>query len=155
MFIFLILYNMFAIFMKKRISYFEIYITSFFAIAFGRTVDAIFDVMYKLYWFLDKEPDWPGLFAQFLIYPSTNAIFLNFFPFKKRMTSKFLYIFAWTVFSLLIELLSLKTGFFTYNGWKMWYSAAFYPLTFLVLFLNLKITRKLFKTEQLFSKNKD
>lgn len=144
-FVLLIIYNLFVIFIKKKLSIFEIYVTTFFAIAFGRFVDSIFDVMYHLYWFVNMKPNWLALLAQLLIYPSSNTLFLNFFPYRNGVIKKMAYIFGWTLFALLIEFFSVKTGFFNYNGWNIWYSAIFYPITFVILLLNFYLTRYLLK----------
>lgn len=139
----LMLFNIIAVLMPKRLTKIEIYATSFFAISFGRTVDAFLDIKYNMYGFITEGINYLGVLGQFLIYPSISTLFLNYFPFTKNTISKTLYILAWSLFSVTFEWISLQTSFFYYTTWKLWYSALLYPIIFLILLANLKIIRNL------------
>ena len=137
------LLNLAAYFVPKKLSKIEIYATSFFAFSYCISVDDVFDLHYDLYGYIGKGFQWLGFLAMFLIFPSVNILFLNFYPLKRKMKKKIIYIIGWTVFALVFEWICLKTHFFYYNGWKLWYSAICYPIIFLVLLINLKFIRKL------------
>lgn len=134
-----------AYFVPKKLSKIENYATSFFAYAYGATVDIILDLHYDLYGYFEKGFQWLGLFSIFLYFPSISVLFLNFYPVKSHAPKKIIYILCWTVFSIAFEWFCLYTKFLYYNGWKLWYSAAMYPFIFLSLIINLKIVRKLLK----------
>lgn len=126
----------------KHLNRIEVYATSFFAYAFGLTTDVVFDLHYDLYGYLSPGFQWLSMLAIIMYFPSVSFLFLNFFPFHKRLRSKITYILIWSVFSVGIEWLTLQTDFFYYNGWKLWYSAGLYPFIFLILVCNLKLVRR-------------
>ncbi|WP_058309050.1 CBO0543 family protein [Gracilibacillus massiliensis] len=139
----LILFNIIAFFMPKRLTKIEIYATALFATCFGFVVDILLDFKSNMYGFLTEGVSYLGVMAQLLIYPSINILFLNYFPFTKNTTAKTLYIVAWSVFSVVFEWISLQTSFFYYTTWKLWYSAVLYPILFLILLANLRIVRRI------------
>ncbi|WP_071393339.1 CBO0543 family protein [Bacillus tuaregi] len=142
-FICLIAMNIFAIVMPKRLTRLEIYATCFFSMVFGRTTDSILDILLNLYGFFSEGLQFSGLIAQFLMYPAVNTLFLNYFPFHKGNKVKLVYILCWTLFSVTFEWISVQTSFFYYTTWKLWYSAMLYPIIFYILYLNLKLVRRL------------
>lgn len=132
-----------AVLVPKRISQIELYATCFFAYSFGITVDIIFDFMYDLYGYISEGPQFTGIIFVMAVYFSINTLYLNYFPFKKSLVSKILYIFAWSIFSICFEVIIVRTKMFYYNGWKWWYSCCLYPIIFTILVLNLLLVRKL------------
>ncbi|PQP88391.1 hypothetical protein CPT76_08430 [Paenibacillus sp. AR247] len=102
----------------------------------------MFDLHYDLYGYLSPGFQWLSMLAIIMYFPSVSFLFLNFFPFHKRMRFKMIYIIVWSVFSTSFEWLTLQTDFFYYNGWKLWYSAVLYPFIFLILVYNLKLVRR-------------
>lgn len=140
----LVIMTFFSIFMPKRLTRIEIYATSFFSLFYGKTVDEILDLKKNFYGYFGKGLQYIGLVMQFLIYPTVNLLFLNYFPHKLR--NRILYILGWSVFSILFEQLTRKKKFFYYTKWKWWYSALLYPFIFTTLFLNLWFVRKLIKS---------
>ncbi|OOP68602.1 hypothetical protein BWZ43_09485, partial [Heyndrickxia oleronia] len=90
-----------------------------------------------------KGFDWGGLLSTFLYFPSISYLFLNFFPFKKRLLRKIYYVLGWSIFSIIFEWFTLKTGFFYYTEWKIWYSGLLYPLIFSSLVLNMKFVKRI------------
>jgi hypothetical protein len=79
-----------------------------------------------------------------LAYILLQYIVFKLFPYGRRATQKIIYIFAVTIICLSYELLSLKTGFFYYNTWKLWYSALCYPFLLSIIALNLWLSRKMY-----------
>lgn len=140
--VFFLFLNIVSFFVPKHLSRIEVYATSFFAYAFGLTTDVVLDLHYDLYGYLSPGFQWLSMLAIIMYFPSVSFLFLNFFPFHKRMWSKIIYILAWSAFSISFEWLTLQTDFFYYNGWKLWYSAVLYPFIFLILVCNLKLVRR-------------
>lgn len=108
-----IIFNIIAFVIPKNINKIEIYATCFFAFSYGLITDIILDLHYHLYGYIHKGFDWGGLLSTFLYFPSISYLFLNFFPFKKRLLRKIYYVLGWSIFSIIFEWFTLKTGFFT------------------------------------------
>ncbi|MGK4041554.1 MULTISPECIES: CBO0543 family protein [Heyndrickxia] len=138
-----IIFNIIAFVIPKNINKIEIYATCFFAFSYGLITDIILDLHYHLYGYIHKGFDWGGLLSTFLYFPSISYLFLNFFPFEKRLLNKIYYILGWSIFSIIFEWFTLITGFFYYNGWKFWYSGLLYPLIFSSLVLNMKFVKRI------------
>ena len=136
-------FNIIAYVIPKNINKIEIYATCFFAFSYGLITDIILDLHYHLYGYIHKGFDWGGLLSTFLYFPSISYLFLNFFPFKKRLLRKIYYVLGWSIFSIIFEWFTLKTGFFYYNEWKIWYSGLLYPLIFSSLVLNMKFVKRI------------
>lgn len=141
-FVFFLFLDIVSFSVPKHLSRIEVYATSFFAYALGLTTDVVLDLHYDLYGYLSSGFQWLSMLAIIMYFPSVSFLFLNFFPFHKRLRSKITYILIWSVFSVGIEWLTLQTDFFYYNGWKLWYSAVLYPFIFLILVCNLKLVRR-------------
>lgn len=132
-----------VLFSKKRISLIEIYASTFSALYFQLIVDMFLHMKFQLYgYFKEGVMDWKTM-GTIPIYASVNILFLNFFPFKKKLYTKITYILVWSGASVLYEWTALQTDFFYYNGWNLWYSAICYPLLFTILIYNLKLIRKI------------
>lgn len=127
----------------KQVRLSELYATSFFAICFAVIADIYLDLKLDLYGFFQKGPDWAYLPIFIIDYPAANILFLRFFPYEKSLVKKAVYILGWSFGTLALELISLRTDLFYYNGWKWWYSAIAYPFIYSLLFLNLKLMRRL------------
>ncbi|MHB8076016.1 CBO0543 family protein [Desulfosporosinus fructosivorans] len=140
-----LLLNVIAIIIQKKITMIEVYTTSLFVLTLGLTTDIIFDLKYNFYGHFNKGPDLLGLLAIFGIYPSANIIMLNYFPYHKHLKVKILYILIASGAYLFYEWLSLKSGYFYYTVWKLWYSALCYPVLISILALNLTIIKKIKK----------
>lgn len=139
--IFLIAFNVMAYFIPKKLSQSEMYSTSLFALVYGTTTDMILDLHYNLYGYFNKGFQWSGLLVEYLYFPAISILFLNLFPFSKKLKSKLIYFIGWELFSIIFEWCSVHTHLFYYNGWKLWYSVLVYPFIFLTLLINLKILR--------------
>lgn len=135
--------NLVAIFIPKRLSKIEIYATSVFATLFALIVDVYLDLKLDMYGYFKEGPQWKSIVATFGLYPAANIIILNYFPFKKRIKIKVLYILGWAILLVLYEWGSIKSGFFYHKEWKLSYSALAYPFILVILVCNLKWIRKL------------
>jgi hypothetical protein len=144
-FIIFIIFNIIAFYLPKRISKIEIYSTCFFAYAYGLSTDLVFDMHYNFYGYFEKGFQWLGFLGIILYFPSISLLFLNYYPLEKKILKKIIYILCWTIFSIIFEWICLQTKFFYYNGWRLWYSAALYPIIFIVLVINMRFVRKINK----------
>nr|WP_263324152.1 CBO0543 family protein [Neobacillus sp. Marseille-Q6967] len=137
-----------VIFIPKRISYMEMYTSSFLGPLMAVMADVYLDLKFDLYGFFQKGIDYQYLLIFFIVYPAANIIFLNLFPFKKPVMQKILYILFFSGLTVLFEFLATFSEVFYHNGWKLWYSAVAYPLLFTLLLLNLLLIRKLNKAPE-------
>lgn len=128
-----IVFNLFSIFIPKRISVIEILTTTLFSSLLEFVANTIWDFKYDLYGYFHKGVDYAGFIYVIGIFPAVNIVYLNLYPFKKGLISKVIYIFCWSLFAIIFELIFLRTKTFYYNGWKLWYSIALYPILYLVL----------------------
>jgi hypothetical protein len=136
--------------MPKHLSLIEYFTSSLLNIIIQLITDVYFQFSYHQYgYFSRNQLDLQSWLIFFLIYPAINIIFINFYPVKRKALLKAVYILAFSVFSVVYEWLSLKAGAFYYTGWKLWYSALFYPALFIMLWLNLKIVQKVLSVSRL------
>jgi len=129
--------------MPKKITAREIYTTSIFAVLFNLLTDLYLDVKYDWYSYFEIGVQWVYIPLIFGLFPALSVIFLSQYPFSKKMRYKVYYIMAWTLFGVVYEWLSIKTGMLYHNGWTILYSAVSYPIILIILVINLQITRKL------------
>ncbi len=145
LFISVIIFGLVIYLMPKRISYFEMYTTSLFSTVLQLITDIYLEFKYNFYWYFSPGVDYITLWVVFWIYPSVNILFLNFYPTNKKFSTSVYYILGWTLFALVYEWVAVNYGFFQYNGWKLWYSAIIYPFLYLLLYINWKIIRRLYR----------
>jgi hypothetical protein len=138
----LIIFYLIAILMPKRISWLQIWSVTLFSLVLENMSDMVLDLKLNLFGYIAPGNQWSGFLPIFL-YPPINAIFLNYFPYDKRKFSKLLYILGWTVFCLVYEVGALRSGFFYYTKWKLWYSALCYPVLLLFVLGNYRLTERL------------
>lgn len=136
-------FNTIAFFIPKRMTGVEIYGTILFATVFQLLVDLYLSTKHDLYGYFVRGVEYKELLIIFGIFPAANIIYLNYFPYKKKLISKIIYILAWSSLITLYEWASVKAEYFYYNGWKLVYSALSYPFILLVLAVNLWFIRKL------------
>ena len=128
-----LVFNLIAIFIPKRISAIEMLTTTLFSSLLEFVANTIWDFKYDLYGYFNKGVDYAGFIYVLGIYPAVNIVFLNLFPFKRNLICKVIYIICWSLFAIIFELLFLRTKTFYYNGWKLWYSIVLYPLLYVIL----------------------
>jgi len=143
LFISILTFGFIIYFMPKQITWFEMYTTSLFSTVLQLITDIYLEFKYRLYWYFSPGVDFMTLWVVFCIFPAVNIIFLNFYPQSKNLLNKLLYIFGWSTFSIAYEWISVKTGLFHYNGWKLLYSVPIYPVLFVLILINWKIIKKL------------
>jgi hypothetical protein len=131
-----------AIVVPKRLKKSELYAIALFSIGLGFFTDITFDLKYNLYGYFTTGVQFEGFIPILVLFPCSGVLFMNFYPFKKSILYQFFYIFCWTIFCLIFEFLSIKSGFFYHNGWEYWHSAITYPVLFLLHIIHLKIFKR-------------
>ncbi|MBB6283308.1 hypothetical protein HNR34_001654 [Geobacillus subterraneus] len=142
--VFLVLF----IIMPKQLSALEMYTTSLFAICLGLSADLFLDLKYHLYGYFDPGVDGPAYLFMIFVYAIVNLLFLNIYPLRQPVWKQAAYIGGWSLFSVLYEIAALRTGLLYYRGWKLSYSAALYPLLFLILLVHFFLVRRLAAEEE-------
>jgi len=128
-----IVFNLIALFIPKRLSGIEILTTTLFSLYFESLANVYLDLKYDLYGYFTKGVNWRSFIYVIGIYAPVNIVYLNYFPYKKQFFNKAIYILGWSCFAYIFEFLFLWSGTFYYNGWKFWYSVIIYPILYLIL----------------------
>lgn len=136
-----------AIIIPKKITRIEMVSTIMFALLFEIVVDIILDLKYDLYGYFQKGLDLETFGVVFMVYPASNVIILNYFPFNSKIKYKILYVLGVSLCCLIFEYLSVESGYFYYRVWKLWYSALCYPLIISILGLFCYMIRKVVRSE--------
>ncbi|UCZ51513.1 hypothetical protein LGQ02_11565 [Bacillus shivajii] len=92
-------------------------------------VDYYLGYTFELYKFAgDSEVSPEAFTTKLFMAPLFTIPFLNYMPvnFKSFVP----YWIAWAAFSTFFEWTTVQSGYLTYTGWKLWYSAIFYLLIF-------------------------
>lgn len=116
---------------KKRI---KEYIPAFLlSSVIGYSLDAVFDVTLKSYFYYD--PPLPNgiliMIMELFIGPVYGVLFIQYLPTNKN---KYLpYIAGWTIFLLLFEAVYHETGLLLYYRWNYFYSTLTYLFTLILL----------------------
>lgn len=140
----MIIFFLIIVFMPKRLTIIEFYSTSLGTIILQMTTDYVLQFKYHLYgYFSRKNVDFEALLVFFIVFPSINIIYLNFFPAQSGIFKKIIYFVGFSAFATAYEWLTVQTGIFYYTGWKLWYSSIVYPVLFIILLLNLTLVRKI------------
>ncbi|MCL6637846.1 MAG: hypothetical protein K6T26_07840, partial [Alicyclobacillus sp.] len=77
------------------------------------------------------------------VFPPVSTVYLNFYQYGRRWPVHVGYVAVWSVFAVLYEWLSVKTGVLQYRHWHLSYSAALYPWILWMTAGNLALLRKL------------
>ena len=142
-FISVVIFNLVAILIPKRMTPQEIYSTILFALVLDFTVDIVLNLKYDFYGYFNKGVDFMGFVLVFGLYPAGSTIILNYFPFTKGIKAKVVYILAWSAFLVLFEWAFDKAGYFYHHQWRLWHSALAYPIILLILAWNLSFIRSI------------
>lgn len=148
LFISIITFATTAYLIPKRLSFIEIYITTLFAYGLVMLADIILDLKFDLYGYFNRGVDYLGILAQLILSPAAAIITINYFPYKKKAVNKIAYTLIVSVIYDIYEWLSLKFGYFYYNGWHLIYSAILYPFLILLMAWNISFVRKKNKPEK-------
>lgn len=142
-----VIFNVVAYFIPKRITKIEMYATSIFALLFAVFIDLFFELKYQWYWYFTKGVDWASLIVFFGTYPAVNIIILNFFPLNAHYSKKIRYIVLWSLFLTFYEWGAVNIGeFLYYSKWNIWYTLLVYPAIVSILYWNFKIVKRLAKS---------
>jgi len=132
-----------TVLVPKNISKFEMYTVALFSIILGFITDTVLDLHYNLYGYFKPGFQYSGFIPILTLFPCSGILFINFYPYHQPFFHKMIYIFGWTIFCLLFEFLSIKSGYFYHSGWKYWYSAIVYPLLLMLQILHMKLNKKI------------
>jgi hypothetical protein len=135
-----IVFNLIAYIIPKRISKLEILTTTLFASYLQVMADIYLCLKYDFYGYFDKGVDWGTLIYIFGIYPAINIVFLNYYPYGKILYKQAVYILGWSILAMLYETLFIWSGTFYLNGWKHIYSLIVYPILYIFLMSFHKLT---------------
>lgn len=80
-----IIFNTIAFNINKRLTANQIVHIWTFTIAFQCIFDIIVEFKYHGYWYFSKGVDWVGLIPHTVLIPPVNMMFLNGYPFERRM----------------------------------------------------------------------
>jgi hypothetical protein len=144
----IIIFSGIAFFMPKRISKLEMYASSLFVLFLEYLANYIFDFIEEFYGYFKPGTDIKTFIVVVGIYPAINIIFLNYFPYKGKLFNKLIYILGVSLFSLFYEWLSLKSKYFYHSTWNLYFSLISYPILFVIIVLNLKVIRNLYRVER-------
>lgn len=128
-----------AIVVPKKLKKSELYAIALFSIVLGFFTDITFDLKYNLYGYFTTGVQFEGFLPILVLFPCSGVLFMNFYPSRKSILYQLFYIFCWTIFCLIFEFLSIKSGYFYHNGWEYWHSSITYPALFLLHIIHLKI----------------
>jgi hypothetical protein len=107
-----------------------------FTIAFQIVFDVFMEFKYHAYWYFDKAVDWQGVLPHMLLIPAVNMMFLNWYPYKTKITKQISYLVVFVVFILIYEVITQLPepwGYFHYGWWKLWHATILDPILLLVL----------------------
>ncbi|GAM13142.1 hypothetical protein [Mesobacillus selenatarsenatis] len=131
-----LIFNLIAFRVNKRLLPSQIVQIWTFTIAFQMLFDLIVEFKYHSYWYFSSGVDWVGLIPRTVLIPPVNMIFLNLYPFEKNKLKKFLFLLFYEFLILLYELITLLPqpwGYFHYGWWKIWHSAMVDPILLISL----------------------
>jgi len=141
-----IFFNILAFITVKRFSKNLIVHIWSFTCAFQMIFDVFVDIKYHGYWYVTLGVDWAAFPAYTVLIPPVNLMFLNWFPFRKSLLAKLVYIGVWEVMLLFYEYcatLPEPWGFFHYGWWNLWISGFVNPLLLLTLVVYYKFILRL------------
>lgn len=128
------------IFLPKRLTGKEIYITYFVMIALTIYTDLCFGLLLDLYDFINADVSLSDLILQIALPPTAGVLALNFMPSGPKLFV--LYLVTAVAAALFFEWLSLKTGYLVYKGWSLYYSLVVYVIGLLFLRWHLRFIRQ-------------
>ncbi|MBS8263682.1 hypothetical protein DYI25_04400 [Mesobacillus boroniphilus] len=131
-----LVFNLIAFKINKRLLPSQIVQIWTFTIAFQMLFDFIVEFKYQSYWYFSQGFEWVGLIPRTVLIPPVNIIFLNLYPFEKRVLKKISFLFFFVILILIYELLAMLPapwGYFHYGWWEIWYSAIVDPIILICL----------------------
>ncbi|MFB5195081.1 hypothetical protein COJ96_13000 [Bacillus sp. AFS073361] len=141
-----ILFNLIAIKVKKRLTRSEMLQIWLFTTLFQLMFDVFISLKYQGYWYFTKGVDWQSLLVYVCLVPPVNLIFLNVYPLKSPLWKQFSFFLAWNVGIVIYEVLTLLPepwGYFHYGWWSLYHSIMINPFLLLILLGFYKLVRRL------------
>ncbi|MCM2535005.1 hypothetical protein NDK43_25025 [Neobacillus pocheonensis] len=132
----IIVYNFIAFKTNKKLTGNQIIQIWTFTVAFQIIFDVIVDYKYHGYWYFTKAIDWQGIIPHLLLVPPVNIIFLNWYPFEKKITKQFAYLVTFVLAIVIYEAIAKLPnpwGYFHNGWWTLGYSAIVDPILLLIL----------------------
>ena len=126
-------------FMKKRLTYREIYISWFVIALINLSSDVVLSLYFKLYELGESGIQLSVHLLELTLGASYGIIFLNFMP--QHPFHFILYSAVWLVYSLLFEILMIRVNFINEYDWSLWLSGLYYILCFWFLRWHLRFIR--------------
>lgn len=125
---------------KKKIPPIVCFGAFYFAALLALTTDVILDIKYQLYgYFRQGQVDMEGFLVMFGIYPASNVLIVNGFPYHKPWIRKLIYVVLWSIFCVAYEAAAIHFNIFYHaKWWNLWWSAACYPVLIVLLVLHTK-----------------
>ncbi|MFJ7726149.1 hypothetical protein ACIQXV_08270 [Neobacillus sp. NPDC097160] len=136
LFIAVIVVNFIAFSTNKRLTPNQIVHIWMFTIAFQMNFDFYVDMEYHGYWYFTQNADLKELPTNIALVPPVNMIFLNFFPFHKRITKKVIFFILFLIGILIYEVIALLPepwGYFHFGWWNLGHSLIFDPILLLIV----------------------
>ncbi|ESU33229.1 hypothetical protein G3A_07290 [Bacillus sp. 17376] len=131
-----LIFNLIAFKMNKRLLPSQVVQIWTFTIAFQMLFDLIVEFKFNSYWYFEPGVDWAELISRTVLIPPVNMIFLNLYPFEKKVIKKIVFIFIFVIFILIYEYITMLPepwGYFRYGWWGILHSAIVDPVILLFL----------------------
>jgi hypothetical protein len=142
----IIIFNFISFKTNKRLTFNQILHIWTFSVAFQSVFDVFVVYKYEGYWFFKKSVlEWASILPHLFVVPPVNIMFLNWFPFRTKVTKQISYIFLFTIACVMYEAITLLPepwGYFRYGWWKLWHAAIFDPILLLILLGYYKLVCK-------------
>lgn len=128
-YLYLLLTLIIILFMPKRLTKVEIYVTWFVVALINLSSDLILSFVFHMYELGPKGVQLSVHFIELTLGATHGIIYLNFMP--QHFKNYIPYFCAWLFYSVLLEFLLLSFEFLTYSGWHLWYSRIYYAFALL------------------------
>ena len=141
-----ILFNLIALKVKKRLTRSEMLQIWLFTSLFQLMFDLFISFKYHGYWYFNKGIDWGSLPVYLCLVPPVNIIFLNIYPLKSTFWKQVSFFLAWNVGIVIYEIITLLPepwGYFHYGWWKLYHSAIINPFLLFSLMGFYKLVSRL------------
>ncbi|MBS4218413.1 hypothetical protein KHA96_08830 [Bacillus sp. FJAT-49711] len=131
-----IVFNVIAFKTNKHLTKNQIVHIWAFTICFQTLFDVFISLKYHGYWYFSKGVDVRSLPIYTVLIPAVNIMFLNWYPFRKALYWRVLYIFLWVILITLYEMITLLPepwGYFHHGWWRLGHSILINPVLFYIL----------------------
>lgn len=133
----IIIFNFISFKTNKRLTFNKILHIWTFSVAFQCVFDVFVVFKYEGYWFFKKNVlEWASILPHLFLVPPVNIMFLNWFPFRTKVTKQISCIFLFAIACVIYEAITLLPepwGYFHYGWWTIWHSAVIDPILLMIL----------------------